>query len=83
MARCAVPVAERSVRRRNEPPSATKISDDSFRPLNAAGDSAARGPYHFCSEPTSEFGLNCLPEPADFLYASLSLDECVAQKGRP
>ena len=35
----------------------TKISDHSFRPLNAGGDSAARCPYRFCNEPALEFGL--------------------------
>ena len=37
--------------------SVTKVSNDSLRPLNAGGDSAARCPYHFRSEPTFEFGL--------------------------
>src|SRR5271165_886631 len=43
MARCAVPVAERSVRRRNESP-ATGHPPQSFRPLDAGGDIAARCP---------------------------------------
>src|SRR5271165_4810350 len=45
MARCAVPVAERSVRRRNEPP-ATCVPPPSVRPLDPGGNIAARWPCH-------------------------------------
>ena len=56
MARCAVLVAERSARRRNEGV-ARETGHHLSRPLRAAGDSAARCPCPFPQRPASEFGL--------------------------